>query len=325
MTLGGLLLCLPALAGKPVAKPVRGGLDERVVTKDVAGVLVQFDGATKTDAEGELDAAAKKLKLVGGLRVGFFKTDKATLAAVYVVAPGTVTVKGLKEVAAECSRMAHAKAAWAFLHPGATDTELEVEGWWRFEAGQPVAQKRLAFRDDDSWVQWNRRRLSDADFQLKKWPGWPLSELAIALGLPGRDFLERTLALLDLSTWDFPRDVGANQVIERVYLPAATLLELRQHSETTHASVSKLVEDAIIAADGAGELGVAPQAADRAPWDDEMPESTKSPPRELALFLTQEVWGRVDAKMQALSVSESKLVEYAWRREHPWSAKKKAK
>ena len=320
-----LVFALPALAARPVARPVRGGLDDRIVTHDAVGVLVQFDAVTKADAEHALDGLATQRSLAGELKVGFFKTSQATLAAVYVIRAGSLTIKRLKELAAACSRMQGAKAAWVFVHPGPSDDEFEVEGWWRFEAGQSVAEKRLAFRDNDSWVQWNRHRLSDQQLELRKWPGWPLSELAVSLALPGRDFLERPQGLLDLSTWEFPRDVGTHQVLTVIYLPDATVLEIRQQAEATKASPSKVLQDALVGADGSKELGVPPATADFAPWDEDLPTGEKSPLRELPLFLTQEVWSRLQEKADAESLSNSRVVAYAWRHEHPFLIKQKQK
>ena len=203
----------------------------------------------------------------------------------------------------------------------ATNDALEVEAWWRFEAGVAVTEKRLAFRDDDGWVQWNRRRLTPQQLELKKWPSWPLSELAIALGLPGRDFLQRPLGLLDLSSWEFPSDVGANLKLAFVSLPDATALEIRQQAETTRASTSKVVEDAIVAAETASVLGEPAPQADRAPWDEDMPAAAKTSSRELPLFLTHQTWDRIEAKADSESLSDARVVEYAWRREHPFSNK----
>ncbi|MBS1153075.1 MAG: hypothetical protein H6Q89_4773, partial [Myxococcaceae bacterium] len=60
-----LLLTLPALAARPVARPVRGSLDERAVTQDSVGVLVRFLGVSKPQAQAGLDAVARQQRLEG--------------------------------------------------------------------------------------------------------------------------------------------------------------------------------------------------------------------------------------------------------------------
>jgi hypothetical protein len=321
-----LLLVAPlALAARPVAAPMRGSLDDRGVFEDAAGVVVEFDNVSKAEAQQRLDALVRQRRLSGALRVGFFKTDRASLAAIYFLANRTVTLKSLKELAAACAQMEGTKQAWAFLHPGPRDETLEVEAYWRYRRGEQPEEKRLAFRDDEAWVQALRQQISPHRLESKKWPGWPLSQMAMTLGIPGRDFLERPWALLDLAIWNFPRDVGANQVLTTVFLPDATALEIRQQAEKEHASVSKLVQEAVIATSTAEKLGIAANIADRAPWDEEMPNAGKGTERELPLFLTLEVWGLLDDAATKESLSGSKIVEYAWRVQHPFVDPKKKK
>lgn len=56
-------------------------------------------------------------------------------------------------------------------------------------AAKPVAAPVRGSLDDRGVT--GRKRISTAELEKKKWPAWPLSELAISLALPGRDFLER--------------------------------------------------------------------------------------------------------------------------------------
>jgi hypothetical protein len=319
-----VLLAGAALAARPMGKPVRGGLDDKAVTADSVGVLVRFEAGTKAEAQAGLDAIAKAQRLEGGLRVGFFKTQIAPLAVIYL-SRAPVLLKHVKQVAEACSRMAGVKAAFVFLHPGPSNDELEVEGWWRYEAGALVAEKRLAFRDDDAWVQWTRRRLSEDELAMKQWQSWPLSELALSLGLPGRDFLERPRALLDLATLEVPHDLGSNQLLLWIYLPEATVLEIRQLAEASKQSASRLVETAVITADAAKQLGELAPMGDRAPWDAEMPGESKAAPRELAVFMTREVWTKVEAATASETLNASKVIEYAWRQSHPYKPKPKSK
>lgn len=321
LALALLLFSLPAFAAKPVARPVRGSLDERLVTQDAAGVLVRFVGVSKAEAQTGLDGVAKQLP--GALRIGFLKTQASSLAVIYVVGSAAVTMKRLKDLAAAASRLEGAKAAYAFLHPGPRDPELEIEAYWAFEGGKATAEQRLAFRDDDNFVQWARKRITTAQLDAKKWPTWPLSELTIALGLPGRDFLERPFGLLDLATYGFPRDVGENLVMTVVYLPDATVFEIRQLAEKQSASPSKVVQDTLVAVDTEQKLGAQVPTSGRAPWDEAMPQAEKSPPRELDLFLTRETFNKLNARSDDETLSLSKLVDYAWRQAHPFVDPKK--
>ena len=220
--------------------------------------------------------------------------------------------------------MPGAKSASAFVHPWPGAEPLDFEAWWRFEGGGETAQRRLAFRENEDWALLLRRKISAAQLAEKKWPSWPLSELCVALGLPGRDFVERPQALLDLASWEFPRDVGANQVLTVAYLPDATVLEIRQLAEASKASASRMVEDAVLATDKASKLGESPDAAELAPWDEEAPGVTRAPLRELPLFFSRAVWERLEVKTGDDAVSESHLIETAWRIQHPYSSKRKS-
>ena len=320
-----LVLALPSFAAKPVARAVRGSLDGLVVTSDSTGVVVRFLNVSKAEAQQGLDAVAKQLKLSGGLRIGFVKTQQSSLAALYFTGPGPLTVARLKDLAAACSQLKGATAAYAFVHPGPRNDELEDEAVWTFERGQLSKEQRISFRDDAAWVEWARKRLTAAELDAKKWPGWPLSALAVSLGLPGRDCLERPQAILELATSGFPRDVGENLVLTVVYLPEATLLEIRQLAETRATSPSKLVQDALSSVDKEEKLGAQVPTSGRAPWDEEMPHADKSPPRPLELFLTREIFNKLDARAADETASFSKLVEYAWRQANPFVEPKKTR
>lgn len=307
-----LALATPALAAKPVARPLRGSLDALVVTDDSTGVLVRFLSVSRAQAQAGLDAIAPP----GGWRVGFLKTPQSSIAAIYLTA-GEVTVARLRELAAACSQLKGAVAAYAFLHPAARNQDLEAEAVWTYEAGQLKKEQRLAWRDNEAWGQWARKRLQRAELDARKWPGWPLSELAVSLGIPGRDFLERPMALLELAAAGFPRDVGQNLVLTTVYVPEATLLEIRQLAETQHASESKVVQDTF----ATEKLSLPVDAASRAPWDD----ADKASMRELPLFLTRDVFNAVDTRAVEEVKTFSKVVEHAWRQAHPFVAPKKSR
>lgn len=317
----GVLPVLVLLAARPVGTPVRGSLDALSVTHDSSGVLVRFLGVPKATAQEGLDGVARTWP---GLRVGFVKTQASSVAAVYVTS-GRLTVSGLKDVAAACSRLKGAQSAYAFLHPGPRNHELEAEAVWEYQGGALTKEKRIAWRDDETWMAWVRKRATTAELEAKKWPRWPLSELAVTLGLPGRDFLVRPLGVLELAADGFPRDVGENLVRVTVTLPDATLLEIRQLSETTGSSPSRVVHDALDRTDREQKLGAQVEAGARAPWEDEGPHADKSPPREVALFFTRALFDKLDAQAGGEAVSFSKVVEYAWRQAHPFVDPKKRK
>ncbi len=307
------------LGARPVAAPLRGSLEQRVVTEDAVGVLVRFLGVTKSEAQDGLDAVVKAQAGSGELQIGFVKTQASSLAVLYFVGQKQVTLARLRTLAAACSQIKGAKSAYLFLHPGPRNPELETEAVWTFEAGKPVVEKRIAFRDDDSYMQWVRRKISRSELDEKMWPTWPLSELSLALGLPGRDFLERPFGMLDLATYGFPRDVGENLVLVQVYLPDPTLLEIRQLAEKQSASPSKVVQDALMSVDKEQKLGAQVPTSGRAPWDEAMPQSEKLTPRAFELFLTRDLFNKLDARASDETVSLSKLVEYAWRQAHPFA------
>ena len=54
-----------------------------------------------------------------------------------------------------------------------------------------------------------------------------------------------------------------------------------------------------------------------------MPQAEKSPLRPLELFLTREIFNKLDARSGDETVSISRLVEYAWRQAHPFVDPKK--
>ena len=173
-------------------------------------------------------------------------------------------------------------------------------------------EKRVTYRDGNG-------------LEAKKWPSWPLAELAITVGVPGRDFLERPSGLLDLARDGFPRDVGENLVLVRVQLPDATLLEIRQLAEKQQASTSKEIQAALDAAVAEQALGLQVPISQRAPWDLEMPQAEKAPLRPLDLFITRDIFDQLSALAEKDNVSLSVLVELAWRQAHPFIDPRKAR
>ena len=119
--------------------------------------------------------------------------------------------------------------------------------------------------------------------------------------------------------------MGYNLVLFDVHLPDATVLEIRQRAEKQAASASKVVQDALVAAAEQQLLGEQVPTWGRAPWDEAMPRADKAPPRPLPLFLTRALFNKLDARAAEEAVSVSKLVEYAWRRAHPFVEPKKTR
>jgi hypothetical protein len=313
-----LLLAL-VVSARPVAAPVRGSVDAMNVTHDAAGVLVRFLGVPKAKAQAGLDGLAAQWP---GLRIGFVKTQASSVAAVYVT-EGTVTVQRLKDLAAACSKLEGAKNAAAFIHPGPRNDALELEAFWEFEKGVLAREKRLAWRDDATYAAWVRKKKTTGELTAAMWPTWPLSELAVSLGIPGRDFLERPMAVLDLAVDGYPRDVGDNLVRVVVALPDATLLEVRQLAETRGVSWSKVMQDALERTDSEQKLGAEVPAGGQAPWEGDGPHAAKSPPREVVLFFTRALFDKLDAQAGDESVSFSKVVELGWRQAHLYVDPKK--
>jgi|GEM_PF-2841444 len=317
------LLCLPALAAKPVAHTERGSLDGRVVSMDSFGVVVRFLGVSKAEAQTGLDAVAKKHPRLAPLSIGFIRTQASSLAAISLLDVKPHTVAELKALAADCAQLKGVAAGYVYLYPGPNDETLETEAVWTYENGKAPREQRLAFRDDPTYVEWLRRRATTAELEAKKWPSWPLSQLVIATGLPGRHALEVPFELGDLAVDGFPRDVGENLVRVRLYLPDATLLEIRQQAEKLKVSPSKVVHDALSAAEAEQKLGAEVPTSGRAPWDEAMPQADKVVLKPLALFFTRAIYDVLDARTEGETVTLLKLVEDAWRHAHPHQSEKK--
>ncbi len=310
-----VLAALPSFASRPL---------EPNVSKDAVGVLVRFLGISKTDAQARLDAVAEQQQLSGALRIGFLKTQASSLAIVYVVGPGALTLSRLKGLAAACSAIAGATAAYAYFYPGLRNSALEAEGYWHYEAGRLVTEKQLAFRDDRFFVQWTQKQISRAELSGKKWPHWPLSELTRALGLPGRDFLERPLGLLEVAASGFPRDVGENLVLSEVHLPVATLFEIRQSAERENASLSKVVQDALVAAEADEKFGAQLSVSGGAESEEPSHDFEKGW-RPLELFLTRPWFNKLDGRSEGSQSNLSMQIEAAWRQAHPLDVPKKTR
>lgn len=317
------LLCLPALAAKPVARIERGGLDGRVVSKDAFGVIVRFLNVSKADAQRQLDEAAAKHPRLAPLSIGFIKTQASSLAAISMLNLRPTTVGELKALAADCAQLKGVAASYVFLYPGSNDETLETEAVWTFEPGKPVREQRFAFRDDPTYVEWVRRRASTAQLEAKKWQTWPLSQLVVATGLPGRQVLEVPFELNDLALSNFPRDVGENLVRVQLYLPDATLLEIRQEGEKRKCSTSKVVQDALTVAETEQKLGAEVPTSGRAPWDEAGAQADKAVLKPFDIYLTRPLYDVLDARSEDDTVTLLKLVEDAWRHAHPFASAKK--
>lgn len=311
MVLGAAL----AEAKSPIARPYQGSVLARRIDRDAAGLIAKFaEGAKKAEVQPQLEAVLKGLG-TGAPTVGFVKTDKGPLAAIYP--SEATTVEQLLALATAVSQVSGVEAVWAYLHPGGD--ELALEAWWKFQKGTRVDEDLFEWREDVTYTKYLRRSVEAREWQKRKWGKYPLAELARTLGLPGRDALERPRAMLELATAPWPRDVGENLVHVYVFWADGMLLEVRQESERLKVSMSRVVEDAVRAVHAMNKLGESPKLETRAPYDsagEQQDSLTRT--KELGLFLTRETFDRLEEQDHDFSL----LTADVWRIAHPY---KKAK
>jgi hypothetical protein len=319
---GAVLLCLTSLVAFAVARPMKVPLEKWGVERDSFGVVLTFaPGTTRATAQQVVDALAHG----GGFKAGqlqavFFHTPQARAVGVLFSRPGFTVGKGL-ELARDASAENGVRDAYAFFHPGPTDEDVELEAWWRYQLGELKETRQQNFRDSTEYVTWVRRHGSEQALARAEL-AWPLTKLAHALGIPGRDALVQPWALLDWAEGGWPNDVGDDLVRLSVEVPGEMAMEMRQQAELGHVSPSKLVRDALNAASTDGHLGDPPSSDVLAPYDEGAKPSAKgkSAPREQVVFLDRDTFFAVQTAAESASESFGKLVEYAWRRAHPFKA-----
>ncbi len=312
------LLALPALAARPVARPLKVPLEKWDMQRDSFGVVLTFPSAqTKAAAQQVVEALAHG----GGFKPGqmqavFLKTAKVRAVALLVTRPGFTVGKGL-ELARDASAENGVNDAYAFFHPGPTDEDVELEAVWHYRLGELEQASQQNFREATEYVAWVRRRGSEQALERAA-QAWPLAHLAAELGIPGRDAFTHPWALLDWAEGGWPDDVGDDLVRLALQVPGALAMEIRQQAELSKASPSKLVRDALVAASTESRLGEAPAADALAPYDEGGKQASKATPRELVLFLDRDTFWTVQAAAESRSLTYGKLVEYSWRRAHPF-------
>jgi hypothetical protein len=313
-----LLLGLPALAAHPVAKPLKGPLEKWDTQRDSTGVVLTFAPTAKKESTQQLlDSLARGQGFQPGqLQAAFLKTPKVRAVALLVARPG-FTIGKLFELAKDASKEDGVDAAWAFFHPGPTDEDIELEGYWRYEKGELTEEKRQNFRDVTEYMAWVRRRGSEQALARAE-QTWPLAKLAEALGVPGRDAFVRPWGLMDWAQSGWPTDAGDDLVRLPVQIPDAMSMEIRQQAELSKASPSKLIHDALNAASTDGRLGEAPAADWLAPYDEGGKDAAKVRSKELVLYVDRDTYWTVQAAAESRSESFGKVVQYAWRRLHPF-------
>jgi hypothetical protein len=139
-----------------------------------------------------------------------------------------------------------------------------------------------------------------------------LSDLARALGLPGRDALEHHGGL----TWEtgqFPLDAGEDLARVQVFLPTGVALEVLQESERSKYSPSRLLADALGKLKEDKLLGV----------DDAPATDPNAKERSLVLYLPRTLLAAVESVGDARGESVSVIVRKAWSKAR--EAKEKAR
>jgi hypothetical protein len=312
------LLSMPALAAHPVAKPLKGPLEKWDVQRDSTGVVLTFDAGAKKDAAHQLlDSLARGQGFQAGqLQAAFLKTPKSRAVALLIAKPG-FTVGKLLELARDASAESGVTGAWAFFCPGPTDEDVELEAYWHYQNGDLADSSRQNFRDSTEYMAWVRRRGSEQALSRAQL-SWPLSKLAKELGVPGRDAFVRPWGLMDWAQSGWPEDAGDDLVRVPVQVPDAMSMEIRQAAELSKASPSKLIHDALAATVTEGKLGEAPATETLAPYDEGGTDAAKVRSKELVLYVDRDTYWSVQSAAESKSESFGRLVQYAWRRLHPF-------
>ncbi|MBL8950675.1 MAG: hypothetical protein JNK82_07860 [Myxococcaceae bacterium] len=307
-----------SLAAKPVAKTYQGPLDGVDVREQSAGVLAHFGHPDRAGAEATLTALSRELELSDLIRVSFIRTSLGALAAIELDAPETrLTFGRITELARRLSAAHGVTSTWAFIAPGPRDASLEQEAFYRFERGAPAGHERFIYREDPQYIAHLRRQSSDTTWHKARWPTYPLSRLAQAVGLPGRGCLQDRWQLQVIAALRWPDDVGENLAYAQVDLPGGMAAEIQQAALKEKVSVSKLVTQAIEAAREKNELGDRPGHERHASYDEGQPDAEKHARRTLTLFLPEASLDAAEDAGGAEALSISRVVQYAWRRAHP--------
>lgn len=312
------LVAVPALAAHPVARPMKGPLEKLDVQRDSTGVVLTFGADAKKEQTHQLlDALSTTHGFQAGqLQAAFLKTPKVRAVALLVAKPG-FTIGKLLELARDASLENSVTGAWAFFHPGPTDEDVELEQYWHYEHGELADSAKQNFRDSAEYLTWVRRRGSEQALERAE-QEWPLAKLAKTLGVPGRDAFVRPWGLMDWAQTGWPTDAGDDLVRMPVQLPDAMSMEIRQAAELSKASPSKLIRDALAADSTAGKLGESPAKDSLAPYDEGGADSAKVRSKELVLYVDRDTYWNVQSAAESKSESFGKLVQYAWRRLHPF-------
>jgi hypothetical protein len=323
LLVAAVLVTTGAWAARPAPSLSADGLESMRLSDEVSGVLLQVSGETPAKSEVRAmldDYFLKQLKAQpGAATYAFFKTEKGHFVAVSPNDQLAPTMKGLNTIALALSKKPEVQQVVTWLHPGAKNVTLENEVVWRFVSGKKQGSKLFRWRDDPAYFDWIDGNLTDTQMALRRATGYPLTELAAELGIPGRWFFEYPNELFNLADGEWPRDVGANLAMISLYLPAATVVEMQQHAETSKLSVSKVLQQALAKAEETKELGREPTQSQKAPWDDANSSSSKVKTRRADFFLERRLFGEANQVAIDDNVSLTYVFSWAWRRAHPFS------
>lgn len=280
---------------------------------DVCVVLARFGPkATATQADAVVDDVAKGYRLTASR----FSTPTGRWVAVVPDMPWRA--RTLQAVAQSMSAHEGVVETYAYLAPRETKSPLEGEAWWRFESGALSGTQSVRFAEVGAWVQWNRRRLTDAEWHQAQAKGHPLAVLAEKVGLPGRAMLEDPAGFAMLAKAPFPKDVGELD-LERYtwWVPAGVVAELKQASESKGQSASRLVLDAWRAAEKAKAVAEWPEKKALAGFDPGQKGAEHAATGVLQLYLPRSALDALDVEANARSEQSATLLHAAWRRANP--------
>ncbi len=243
------------------------------------------------------------------------RTTEGTFAAV-IIETDSLRFGRCTELARLQSKKDGVSETWAFVTPGPRDQALEGEATFAFVHGEPGVSQRLQYRDDPKYLELVRRKIPASTWRLARWPDYPISALALKLGLPGRSILDFPWELPTVATTPAPNDAGENLVLTFVELPGGMTTEIQQLALKQNVSVSKIVTDALKKEREAGTLATAPSVR-AAPYDEGQPDAEKHARRELTLYLPAEEQEHAQDAGDGKSMSLSRVVQAAWRQAHP--------
>ena len=163
-----------------------------------------------------------------------------------------------------------------------------------------------------------RRKTQLSKFHAARWPDYPLSQLAQELQLPGRSCLDLPWQLQTLASVRWPIDAGENLGLAWVDLPGGVATEIQQLALKAKRSPSSVVADALVAARDLRKLAESPDYGAQAPYDEGQPDADKQARRSMTLFLPSQLLEAAEDSGGAEAISLSRVVQYAWRRVHPF-------